>query len=67
MTDHSFETCTDPDCHADLCGHYRAGLAAGHDFMARGLARGSATRGAQLAVETDGTGRALEAPGRRSA
>jgi hypothetical protein len=39
---HSFETCTDPDCDEVLCGHYRAGLAAGHDFMkgtGRGLAR----------------------------
>ena len=39
---HSFETCTDPDCRDVLCGHYRAGRAAGHDFMKGGAARGLA-------------------------
>jgi hypothetical protein len=37
---HSFDTCADAECL--LCLHYRAGLAAGHDFMKsapRGLAR----------------------------
>jgi hypothetical protein len=38
---HSFETCTDPDCGEVLCEHYRAGLAAGHDFM-KGAERGFA-------------------------
>jgi hypothetical protein len=42
VIEHSFETCTDPDCRHVLCKHYRAGLAAGHDFMKstdKGLAR----------------------------
>jgi hypothetical protein len=45
---HSFETCTDPDCRDVLCEHYRAGLAAGHDFMKRtesGFARTRAAAG----------------------
>ncbi len=39
---HEFETCTEPECTEVLCVHYRAGLAAGHDYMratAAGLAR----------------------------
>lgn len=38
---HEFETCTDIECVESLCVHYRAGLAAGHDYMranAAGLA-----------------------------
>jgi len=38
---HRFETCTEPDCSEVLCEHYRAGLAAGHDYM-RGTAAGLA-------------------------
>ena len=39
---HSFETCTDPDCGDVLCGYYRAGLAAGHDFMTGAVLRSRA-------------------------
>jgi hypothetical protein len=45
---HSFETCTDPDCREVLCEHYRAGLAAGHDFM-----KGAERRFARARVATD--------------
>jgi hypothetical protein len=38
---HNFQTCTDPACGEVLCEHYRAGLAAGSDFI-RGTARGLA-------------------------
>ena len=45
---HRFQNCTDPDCRDVLCRHYRAGLAAGSDFIrggARGFARVRAAAG----------------------
>ena len=45
MTDHApdiahrFDSCDDPDCTDVLCSHYRAGLAAGHEFMQGSKAR----------------------------
>ena len=36
---HNFQDCTDPDCREVLCEYYRAGLAAGSEFI-RGTARG---------------------------
>ena len=43
---HNFQTCTDPACGEVLCEHYRAGLAAGSEFIrgtARALARARAS------------------------
>ena len=49
---HSFQTCTDPACSEVICEHYRAGLAAGSEFI-RGTAIGSA-RVRALVDEADG-------------
>ena len=43
---HRFDTCDDPDCTYVLCTHYRAGLAAGHDFMQGSAARLASVRAA---------------------
>jgi hypothetical protein len=52
MTDHAagiahrFDNCDDPHCTDVLCEHYRAGLAAGHDFMQRSEGRLASVRSA---------------------
>ena len=43
---HSFDNCDDPHCTDVLCEHYRAGLAAGHEFMQGSEARLAAVRSA---------------------
>jgi hypothetical protein len=49
---HNFQTCSDPACGELICEYYRAGLAAGSEFI-RGTARASA-RFRALVRETDG-------------
>jgi hypothetical protein len=53
---HNFQTCTDPACGEVLCRHYRAGLAAGSEFI-----RGTARRFARVrALIREADGEALE-------
>jgi hypothetical protein len=49
---HNFQTCSDPACGEVICRHYRAGLAAGAEFI-RGAATGFA-RVRALVREADG-------------
>lgn len=48
---HKFDSCDDPDCTDILCQHYRAGLAAGHDFMQGSAARLASVRAAAPAAD----------------